>query len=84
MRKVDGLSLILIDFYVPSLTPCVSSTSAFGEHNPLCSLLRIYRCQQQRDLDRHQVLGAYHLYIYCTMWGTEQNLVAPLLVFPLA
>jgi hypothetical protein len=25
-RKVDGLSLILIDFYVPELTSCLNST----------------------------------------------------------
>jgi hypothetical protein len=25
MRKVDGLSLILSDFYVPALTPCLNS-----------------------------------------------------------
>jgi hypothetical protein len=26
MRKVDGLSIILIDYYVPALTPRVNST----------------------------------------------------------
>jgi hypothetical protein len=26
MRKVDGLGLIFIDFYVPALTPCLSNT----------------------------------------------------------
>jgi hypothetical protein len=26
MRKVNGLSLIFIDFYVPALTPCLNST----------------------------------------------------------
>jgi hypothetical protein len=26
MRKVDGLTLIFIDFYVPALTPSLNST----------------------------------------------------------
>jgi hypothetical protein len=26
MRKIDGLGLIFIDFYVPTLTPCLNST----------------------------------------------------------
>jgi hypothetical protein len=34
----------------------------FLKHSPLCGLSHIYRCHQQRDLDRHQMFGAYHLY----------------------
>jgi hypothetical protein len=77
MRKVDGLSL---HWFL-----CFTSQqewdfgAAFWEHNPLRNLSHIYKCQQQRDLDRNQMFGTYHLYIDCTMWGTERNLVAPLL-----
>jgi hypothetical protein len=54
MRKVDGLSLISIDFCDPALTPCLNSTE-----NSL-----LFSENQQRELDRHKVFGAYHLYIY--------------------
>jgi hypothetical protein len=70
MRKVNDLSLILINFYVPVLTSRLSST----ETSPLLSesitlfvvYVIIYRCHQQRNLERHQVFGAYHLYTDCT------------------
>jgi hypothetical protein len=82
MSKVDRLSLILINFYVPALTPRLNSTKTtlqFSE-NTLCGLSHIYRRHQQKELDTYQVFGAYHLYIDCTMWETGENLVAPLLV----
>jgi hypothetical protein len=37
MRKVDGPSLIFIDFYVPALTPRLSSNET-SLHDSLCSL----------------------------------------------
>jgi hypothetical protein len=86
MRKVDDLSLIFIDFYVPALTPHLNSTESSlqpSENIILFVVCRMYRCHQQRDLDGHQVFGSYHLYICCTMWGTGVNLVAPLLVYRL-
>jgi hypothetical protein len=89
MRKADGLSFILIDFYVPALTQrlnCIETSLQLSENMALFAVCRVYtyRCHQQRDPDRHQVLGAYHLYIDSTMWGTGQNLVASLLVYPFA
>jgi hypothetical protein len=85
MRRVDGLSFILIDFYVPALTPQLSSTETslqLSENITLFVVCRIYKCQQQRDLEIHQLFGAYHLYKYCKIWRTGRNPVAPLLVYP--
>jgi hypothetical protein len=45
MRKVDGLSLILIDFYVPALTPRLNSTEnslQLSENIALFTVCRIY------------------------------------------
>jgi hypothetical protein len=45
MRKVDGLSLIFIDFYVPVLTPRLSSTETslqLSANIPLFAVCRIY------------------------------------------
>jgi hypothetical protein len=83
MRKVDGQSLFLIDFYIPALTPRLNSTETSLQHS-VCCLSHVYRWHQQRDLDRHHVFGAYHLYIDCKMWGTGRYPVAPLLVYPLS
>jgi hypothetical protein len=87
MRKVDGLNIIFIDFYVPAI-PRLNTTQPslqLSEDITVLAICRIYlyRCHLQ-DLERRQVFGVYHLYIGCTMWWTEQNLVAPLLVYPLA
>jgi hypothetical protein len=63
MRKV--VSLILIDFYVPGLTPRFNSTEAslqLSENIPLFAVCRIYTTA----LVRHQVFGTYH-YIYVTV-----------------
>jgi hypothetical protein len=50
MRKVDCLSLIFIDFYVPVLTPRLNkiepSLQLSENINPLCDLSHIYRCHQ--------------------------------------
>jgi hypothetical protein len=77
MRKVDGLSLVFIYFYVPALALRLDSTETSLQFSDditsLRSVIYIYiyiyicKCHQQRDLDRHQVFGAYHLYIYCIM-----------------
>jgi hypothetical protein len=88
MRKVDGPILILIDFSVPAFTPRLSSTETSLQLSevmagPLYYLSYMYRCHQQRDLDKFQAFRAYHLYD-CTMWVTGQNLVTPLSVYPLA
>jgi hypothetical protein len=79
MSKVDGLSLILINFYVPALTPHLNSSEnllQLSKNTILFAVCRIYmcRCHQQRDLGRPQVVGAYHLYIDCTMWRTGRNM----------
>jgi hypothetical protein len=58
MRKVDGLILIFIDFYVLKLTLCFNSNETSLQLSE-----NIYRRHQQRNLDRHQVFGAYLLYI---------------------
>jgi hypothetical protein len=39
MRKVDGLCLIFIDFYVPALTPRLNSTETSLQLSAVC---RIY------------------------------------------
>jgi hypothetical protein len=66
MRKVDGLSFIFVKFYVPALTPRLSSTETslqLSENITLRCLSHtyMYRCRQQRDLDRQQAFGPYHL-----------------------
>jgi hypothetical protein len=46
MRKVDGLSLAFIDFYVPALTPRFNSTETslqLSEIITLFAVCRIYR-----------------------------------------
>jgi hypothetical protein len=59
MRKIVGLSLIFIDFYVPALTPRLNSTETslqLSEDITLFAVCRIYTgVIRQRDLDRHQV-----------------------------
>jgi hypothetical protein len=45
-RKVDGLSLIFIDFYVTTLTPSLNSTDTslqLSENITLFAVCRIYR-----------------------------------------
>jgi hypothetical protein len=45
MRKVDGVSLIFIDFYVAALTPRLNSTETslkFSENITLFAICRIY------------------------------------------
>jgi hypothetical protein len=46
MRKVDGLSLIFIDFYVPVLTPCLNDTETslqLSENITLFVVCRTYK-----------------------------------------
>jgi hypothetical protein len=57
MRKVDGLSLIIIYFYVPALILHLSGIENLlhiSENIALFAVtyIYIYRCHQQRDLDR--------------------------------
>jgi hypothetical protein len=59
MRKVDGLSLIFISFYVPVLTPYLNSTEALRTQPS--SWCRTYTGFFSKD--RHQAFGVYHLYI---------------------
>jgi predicted RNA-binding Zn-ribbon protein involved in translation (DUF1610 family) len=64
MRKVNGLSLNFIDFYVPALISSLNSTEnslQLSENNLLCGQSHIYRCHQHRDLDVRQVFGRYQL-----------------------
>jgi hypothetical protein len=45
MRKVDGLNLIFIEFYVPALTPCLNSTECslqLYENITFFAVCRIY------------------------------------------
>jgi hypothetical protein len=45
MRKVDGLNLIFIHFYVPALTPCLNSTETslqLSENITLFAVCRIH------------------------------------------
>jgi hypothetical protein len=85
MRKVDGSGLIFFEFYVSALTPSLNNTETSLQLSEklLCDLSHIYRCHQQRDLDRHHVFGVYRLYIDSTMYVTGRNLVALLLVYTL-
>jgi hypothetical protein len=69
MRKVDGLILIFIDFYVPVLTPRLNSTETSLQLSENITLFAI--CHQQRDLDGHQVFGVYHLYYTLQCGGQD-------------
>jgi hypothetical protein len=86
MRKVDGLSLILINFYVPALTPRLNSTETSLQLSKNITLRSVAYIQVSSAKRPRYTSGvrAYHLYKYCTMWGTGRNLVAHLLVYPLA
>jgi hypothetical protein len=68
MKKVDGLILIFIDFYVPALTQRLNRTGTTLQVSenitPFAVLSHIYRCRQQKVIDRYQVFGGYHLYVY--------------------
>jgi hypothetical protein len=82
MRKVHSLSLIFIDFYVPAIRSHLNSTETslqFSEDRTLCGLSHKYRRHQQRDLDRHQVFGAYHLYILYNVYDRTEPGGTPLL-----
>jgi hypothetical protein len=66
MRQIDGLNLIIIDFYVLVLTPhlsCIKTSLQLSENIIFFSACHIYRCCSWIDLDRHQVIGVCHLYI---------------------
>jgi hypothetical protein len=84
MRKVDGLSFISIDFYVPVLTPHVKSTEISLQLYENIFAFVAYTQTSSAKRHRHHVFGAYHLYTDCTMWGAGWNLAAPLLVYPVA
>jgi hypothetical protein len=47
MRKVDGLSLIFIDFYVPALTPRVNSTETSLQLSENINLFAVRRIRVQ-------------------------------------
>jgi hypothetical protein len=91
MRKVDGLIVIFIDLYIPVLTRRLCSTETLLQLSENINLLVVCRIctrvyHQQRDIDT-RCLGCIillYIYIYCTIWGIGQNLVAPLLVYPQA
>jgi hypothetical protein len=86
MRKVDGLSLIFIDFYAPALTPRDNSKETslqLSENISLFAVCRIYTGVINKETwIVIRCLGRI-IYIY-TIWGTGRNLVAPLLSYPLA
>jgi hypothetical protein len=54
MGKIDALSLIFTDFYVPLLTLQLHTEAALllWEHNLPCDLLHRDKCHQQRRLGR--------------------------------
>jgi hypothetical protein len=74
----------VVSLTTANFKPLMFSMSGFAL-SYTANMLHTCRCHQQRDLDKHQVLGAYHLYIYiyCTMWATRWNLVYPCLYIPL-
>jgi hypothetical protein len=66
MRKVDGMSLTFIDFYVPALTPCLHSTESslqVSENINFFAVGRIYTGVIKRDLVYTICLG-YHIYTH--------------------
>jgi hypothetical protein len=75
---------IFINFHIPALTPHLISTETLLQLSQnitffaVCHIL--YRCHQQRDLDRYQVYVAYHLYIFIYIyiytiqcWGQDET-----------
>jgi hypothetical protein len=68
MRKIDGLSLIFINFYVPALIPRLNSTKTslqLSENINLLTVCRLYTCvmcHEQRDLDKQQMFGVSLIY----------------------
>jgi hypothetical protein len=88
VRKGDGLSHIFIDFYVPAHTPYFSSTETslqLSENITLLVVCCIYTHTHVISKEPRHTLGVQGVSFiqYCTMWGTGQNLVAPLLYIPL-
>jgi hypothetical protein len=68
VKKVDGLSLVVIYFYVPALTPCLCSTEIslkLAEKKLLFAIchIQVYRCRQQRPR-MTGVWGVSFIYIY--------------------
>jgi hypothetical protein len=86
MRNVDGLSLIFIDSYVPALSPRLNSTETslqLSKGITLIAVCRIYTDVISKETYINtRCLG--RSFIDCTIWGTGQNFVAPLLLYPLA
>jgi hypothetical protein len=89
MRKVDGPSLIFIDFYVSALTPRLNSTETslqLSDNITLFEVCRIYTVfTNQETLRDTRCLGRIiYIYIY-TLYnvGAGRNLVALLLIYPL-
>jgi hypothetical protein len=79
MRQVDGLSIIFTDFYV-SVSHHISVVV-----RPCCSSLRSVaniQVSSAKSLDT-TCLGLI-IYVYTIQCGGQRNLVAPLLVYPLA
>jgi hypothetical protein len=68
MRKLGGLSLIFLDFFVAALTQSLNSTETSLQLSENITLFAVYRClfcHQQRDLDIRKAFGAYHVYVDC-------------------
>jgi hypothetical protein len=63
IRKVDGLSLSFIDFYVPALTPRLNNIETslqLSKNITLFAVCRIYTGVISKEMS-----GAYHLYVQC-------------------
>jgi hypothetical protein len=66
-REIESLSLILINFNIPVLTPglqCAKTVLEFSDNKPSCSFLHTDRRHQQRGLHKHQVPGVI-IYTCC-------------------
>jgi hypothetical protein len=77
MGKVDGLSLIIIDFYVPMLTPHLSSTETslqLSENTLFMAMSKETRCSGR-------IIYIYMCTVQCG--GRDGSLLNPCL-YPLA
>jgi hypothetical protein len=93
MIKVDGLSLIFIDFYVPALTPRLNTSEnslQLSENITLFAVCRVYTCtrvMRKYTLIDIRCLGRIiYIYIYIFVWynvGERTELFIPLLLYPL-
>jgi hypothetical protein len=78
MRKVDGLSLIFIDFYVPALTPRLNSTETSlqpSENINVFAICRIYTdaISKETYIDTRCSGLIIYIYIYTVQCGRQDG-----------